>query len=166
MSSSPSTPTASTSTSELRSRSHRPPPLNHVESNEGHPPPGTPPASDPRSAISAGSSTNVQFPGGLYLPAVKGTIGGIESPRRHMRNSPSISTFRDDSSSNPPNSASTIQPLRSSQQDQQEQKDASPPPPPPPSSRAIFRSDPTIKSCLTALKMDKADEIAKLFGVA
>ncbi|KAK6908780.1 hypothetical protein I204_01935 [Kwoniella mangroviensis CBS 8886] len=165
MSSSPSTPTASTSISELRSRPHRPPPLDHVESNEGHPPPAYPPTSDPRSTVSAGSSTNVQFPGGLYLPAVKGTIRGIESPRRHMRNSPSISTFRDDSSSNPPNSASTIQPSRSSQQDQQERRDASPSPPPP-SSRAIFRSDPTIKSCLTALKMDKADEIAKLFGVA
>ncbi|WVW86794.1 hypothetical protein I302_108849 [Kwoniella bestiolae CBS 10118] len=151
--SSPSTPTASTS--ELRPRSNRPPPLNHTNSHDSQTPPAS---SDPRSGVSAGSSTNVQFPGGLYLPAVKGTIGGIESPRRHTRNATSVSTIRDDSSSNPPNSASTIQ-----AHTQRDELDA--PPPLPPASRAIFRSDPTIKSCLTGLKMDKADEIARLFGV-
>lgn len=38
---------------------------------------------------SSAASSNVYFPGGLPLPAVKGVISGIDSPR-HGRGSPSI----------------------------------------------------------------------------
>ncbi|WWC73567.1 uncharacterized protein I206_107539 [Kwoniella pini CBS 10737] len=158
--------TATPGPSNLRPRNNRPPSLQNIESNHdelsshrGSPAPSSSSKTqrdDPGSSNTT-TSSNVHFPGGLYLPAVKGTIGGIESPRRHMRSAPSISTLRDDSS-NPPDSASTIQPRK-------EGKETTPPPSPPPASRAVFRSDPTIKSCLNGLKMDRAGEIARLFGV-
>ncbi|WRT69573.1 uncharacterized protein IL334_006561 [Kwoniella shivajii] len=147
--------------STLRSRSHRPPSLRQTDSHQSNSsaPHESPAREDgPKSGVSAGSS-NVQFPGGLYLPAVKGTIGGIESPRRHVRGSASISTLRNETPTTPnskPSSDTTVQPHNPEQNA----------PPPPPASRAIFRSDHTIKSCLLGLKMDKASEIARLFGAA
>ncbi|WWC65977.1 uncharacterized protein I303_108599 [Kwoniella dejecticola CBS 10117] len=176
--SSPSTPGPST----LRARSNRPPSLQNIESNHdtnectspsqrGSPGPSSsrtqqqehddPRSDDTNTASASVAGSNVQFPGGLYLPAVKWTIGGIESPRRHMRSTPSISTSRYDSSDSPMTS-STIQPRKTQEDDSQETQS---PPPPPPASRAVFRSNPTIKSCLSGLKMDRADEIARLFGV-
>ncbi|WWC92917.1 uncharacterized protein L201_007879 [Kwoniella dendrophila CBS 6074] len=163
MSSSPSTPSTG-------NRSNRPPPLEHINSHHSQTPSrqnDDPPSSgkekDSKTANSGGSSMSVQFPGGLYLPAVKGTIGGIESPRKHMRNSPSISTLREGQSSTPTsfNSMSTPTAKPSDQEQEHEGEEI---PEPPPYSKAIFRSDPTIKSCLTGLKMDRADEIARLFG--
>ncbi|WVR08146.1 hypothetical protein IAU60_005192 [Kwoniella sp. DSM 27419] len=94
---------------------------------------------------------------GLWLPAVKGTIGGIESPRRHMRGSPSVSTVRGDTPMSPHAASNAV----STREEQQEEHK-----PAPPASVAVFRGDPTVKSCLSGLKMDAKDEIARLFGVA
>lgn len=48
-----------------------------------------PPKSTTNGEPSSAASSNVYFPGGLPLPAVKGVISGIDSPR-HGRGSPSI----------------------------------------------------------------------------
>ncbi|WVF68580.1 hypothetical protein IAT40_003349 [Kwoniella sp. CBS 6097] len=122
----------------------------------------------------AGSNVNMkQVPGGLWLPAVKGTIGGIESPRRHVRSTPSISTLNPGTpttansrshSQQTPNSASSQSPLLTQTQIQtysQPQYE-----PPTGARAAVFRADPTVKSCFLGLKMDAKDEIARLFGVA
>ncbi|ORY34854.1 hypothetical protein BCR39DRAFT_515158 [Naematelia encephala] len=108
----------------------------------------------------------------LPIPAVKGTIGGIESPRRnqfspsyigkgHGRES-SISTLRADNSSTPSSSTPTQTPLPlsnthdpSAENDLDQYQD-----------RPVFRSDPTMKSCFDNLKLDGKDEIKRLFYVS
>ncbi|WVQ96116.1 hypothetical protein IAU59_003218 [Kwoniella sp. CBS 9459] len=112
-------------------------------------------------AGSQGTTNMRQVPGGgLWLPAVKGTIGGIESPRRHVRSSASISTLNPGTPTTA-NSQPTLQTRNQPQAQTQAQYE--------PSSgarAAVFRADPTVKSCLLGLKLDGRDEIARLFGVA
>ncbi|KIR56679.1 hypothetical protein I315_00858 [Cryptococcus gattii Ru294] len=123
----------------------------------------------PRSATTNGgppsaASSNVFFPGGLPLPAVKGVISGIESPR-HGRGSPSIGNRRDiPGSPITPTTSITVPAETESAQTTptggvvvQQEEEYKP--------RVVFRSDPTVKSCLLGLKMEKKDEIARLFGV-
>ncbi|KIR60007.1 hypothetical protein I314_03858 [Cryptococcus bacillisporus CA1873] len=122
----------------------------------------------PRSATTNGgpssaASSNVCFPGGLPLPAVKGVISGIESPR-HGRGSPSIGNRRDiPGSPITPTTSITVPAETESVQTTPtggvvvQQEEYKP--------RVVFRSDPTVKSCLLGLKMEKKDEIARLFGV-
>ncbi|AAW43673.1 hypothetical protein CNE02720 [Cryptococcus deneoformans JEC21] len=110
---------------------------------------------------SSTASTNVYFPGGLPLPAVKGVISGIDSPR-HGRGSPSIGNRRDiPGSPVTPTTSTTVRAEPAQQRPTGEvvvqQEEYRP--------RVVFRSDPTVKSCLLGLKMEKKDEIAKLFGV-
>ncbi|KAK8849559.1 hypothetical protein IAR55_004894 [Kwoniella newhampshirensis] len=150
--------------SSLRSRSNIPPPVQtHRSSN----PSTTGDHDDDDQPKSSAGSTSIHFPGGLPLPAVKGTIGGIDSPRRHVRGSTSISTLRGEPST-PGSGSLTPQPQNSEKENDQEVNNQNQPPPsaPPPSAKAVFRADPTVKSCLLELKMDKKDEIARLFGVA
>ncbi|OXM79059.1 hypothetical protein C364_03537 [Cryptococcus neoformans Bt63] len=110
---------------------------------------------------SSAASSNVYFPGGLPLPAVKGVISGIDSPR-HGRGSPSIGNGRDiPGASVTPTASNTVRtepaqqtPIGEVDVQQEEYRP-----------RVVFKSDPTVKSCLLGLKMEKKDEIARLFGV-
>ncbi|WVQ79316.1 hypothetical protein IAT38_001413 [Cryptococcus sp. DSM 104549] len=163
-------------TSSIRSR--RPAALGPSTARDVEPAPNS--ASTHTTEPPSASSSNVYFPGGLPLPAVKGTRGGIESPR-HVRASPSLtlretpgsplqtpSTFR--SNTVPHQSASPSTPVQRSlpghslysstppRADEQQTMQARP--------SVVFKSDPTVKSCLLGLKMEAKDEIAKLFGVA
>ncbi|WWD20184.1 hypothetical protein CI109_104660 [Kwoniella shandongensis] len=158
---------SSSASSSMRSRK-APPPVQIQRSSTPHNDDGDDDEdnhSQPKSSAGFSSNSN-HFPGGLPLPAVKGTIGGIDSPRRHTRGSASISTIRDDSNT-PESGQVTPRPKGSDDAEGQEVAERSqPPPPPPPSAKAVFRADPTVKSCLLELKMDKKDEITRLFGVA
>ncbi|TYJ57791.1 hypothetical protein B9479_001401 [Cryptococcus floricola] len=112
-------------------------------------------------ASGASATSSVFFPGGLPLPAVKGVITGIESPR-HGRGSPSIGSRREiPVSPHSPTTTSTLT-VRG-----QSVTDMETPQRPQPSAPVIpFRGDPTVKSTLAGLKMDGKNEICRLFGVA
>ncbi|WVQ75026.1 hypothetical protein IAR50_004635 [Cryptococcus sp. DSM 104548] len=126
-----------------------------------HPPSGGLPSTAASGASGVSGASSVFFPGGLPLPAVKGVITGIESPR-HGRGSPSIGSRRDiPVSPQSPTTTSTLT-VRG-----QSVTDMETPQKPQPSAPVIpFRGDPTVKSTLLSLKMDGKDEICRLFGVA
>nr|ODN95590.1 hypothetical protein L204_04131 [Cryptococcus depauperatus CBS 7855] len=115
------------------------------------------------------SSSHAQFPGGLPLPAVKGVISSIESPRdRQGRGTASIYSTRE-TPGTPKTPTSHTEPSNQVQHqqlqqggekvaDDEEQRRIL--------TNVVFRADPTMKSAFLSLPMDKKDEIARLFGVS
>ncbi|GFZ50003.1 hypothetical protein JCM24511_07756 [Saitozyma sp. JCM 24511] len=99
---------------------------------------------------------------GRGLPAVKGTIGALESPRRAVfPPSPSIATLR---SATPdydiPPTPSPSHPLipRPSSTHLQDGQHAAPVP--------VFRTDPGLRSCFDVVPLEAREELRRLFGVA
>ncbi|OCF46053.1 hypothetical protein I317_00141 [Kwoniella heveanensis CBS 569] len=174
----------SSSTLQSRSNSNRPQPIHTHSHNFQESTPRDRHNEDDGGRSDAGSTTKdgsnhtqdqagdekvnmKQVPGGLWLPAVKGTIGGIEKAISaefrltlsivHQQLNP-ISTPT--TPSQPPHSASSQSTLRAHAHYQEQYE------PPTGARAAVFRADPTVKSCFLGLKVDARDEIARLFGVA
>ncbi|ORX37818.1 hypothetical protein BD324DRAFT_650363 [Kockovaella imperatae] len=107
------------------------------------------------------------------LPAVKGTLGGIESPRHRHRHTPSMSTVAGDEHLPHPSGSSTPIPSNSkasplypeiSQMSQWAGSSLYAASTTRSSRQAtMFRSDPTLKTTFDTVPLEKKDEIKRLF---
>ncbi|CAK9780781.1 unnamed protein product [Cutaneotrichosporon oleaginosum] len=111
---------------------------------------------EPRTPVSATSSAMFRR---APLPAVKGTMGGIESPRRELF-SPAASTLRASTSPAPSTQGDVTSVARSSTIPA-----ASETPTPSAPAPLVFRSDPRMVTAFDGLP-EGAEEIKAKFGVA